>query len=88
MWKLTEHSNTGVSDGKDHLFDASRFDRCGKNYQDGFLKNCKYADNNEETCQSAEENQDWKCDDNESYEKKLFHEIDSHLFLIVTAMSS
>jgi len=45
--KLAEYSNTGVSDGKDHLFDASRFDRCGKNYQDGFPKGCKDADNSD-----------------------------------------
>lgn len=56
--KHTECFNAGVSDGKDHPFDASRFDRCGKNYQDGFLKGCKDAGNSAETCQSAEDNQD------------------------------
>jgi hypothetical protein len=56
--KHTECFNAGVTDGKDHPFDASRFDRCGKNYQDGFLKGCKDAGNNEDTCQSAEDNQD------------------------------
>jgi hypothetical protein len=45
--KHTGRFNVGVNDGKDHLFDASRFDRCGKNYQDGFLKNCKYASNSD-----------------------------------------
>lgn len=34
-------ANAGASDGKDHLFYASRFDRYWKNYQDGFLKGCK-----------------------------------------------
>jgi hypothetical protein len=56
--KHPECFNTGVSDGKDHPFDASRFDRCGKNYQDGFLKGCRDAGNSAETCQSAEDNQD------------------------------
>ena len=56
--KHTECFKDGSDDGKDHPFDASRFDRCGKNYQDGFLKGCKDAGNNEETCQSAEDNQD------------------------------
>ena len=35
--KHTECFNAGLNDGKDHPFDVSRFDRCGKNYQDGFL---------------------------------------------------
>ena len=39
--KHSECFNAGVSDRKDHPFDASRFDRCGKNYQDGFLKGCR-----------------------------------------------
>jgi hypothetical protein len=56
--KHIELFNAGVSDGKDHPFDASRFDRCDKNYQDGFLKDCKVAGNSEETRQSAEDNQD------------------------------
>ena len=55
--KHTECFKDGSDDGKDHPFDASRFDRCGKNYQDGFLKGCKDAGNNEETCQSSEDNQ-------------------------------
>lgn len=41
--KHTECFNSVVSDGKDHPFDAARFDRCDKNYQDGFLKGCKDA---------------------------------------------
>jgi hypothetical protein len=56
--KHSECFMAGQSDGADHPFDASRFDRCGKNYQDGFLKGCKDAGNSEETCQSAEDNQD------------------------------
>jgi hypothetical protein len=56
--KHTECFNAGVSDGKDHPFDASRFDRCGKNYQDGFLKGCRSSGNSEETCRSSEDNQD------------------------------
>ena len=56
--KPTECFNAGLSDGKDHPFDAPRFDRCGKNYQDGFLKGCNDAGNSAETCQSAEDNQD------------------------------
>jgi hypothetical protein len=56
--KRTECFIAGVSDGKDHPFDASRFDRCGKNYQDGFLKGCQSSGNSEETCQSSEDNQD------------------------------
>jgi hypothetical protein len=56
--KHTECFNAGVSDGRDHPFDASRFDRCGKNYQDGFLKGCKDVGNSAETCQSSEDNQD------------------------------
>ena len=40
--------NAGVSDNKDHPLDSSRFDRCGKNYQDGFLKDCKDASDNED----------------------------------------
>jgi hypothetical protein len=36
--KHTECLNAGVSDGKDQSFDASRFDRCRKNYQDGNSK--------------------------------------------------
>ena len=28
--KHTECFNSGVSDGKDHPFDSSRFDRCGR----------------------------------------------------------
>lgn len=57
--KHTECFNAGLNDGKDHPFDASRFDRCGKNYQDGFLKGCQSvkADSHEE-CESAEDNQD------------------------------
>lgn len=52
--KHTECFNAGLNDGKDHPFDASRFDRCGKNYQDGFLKDCQSvkADSHEE-CESA-----------------------------------
>ena len=60
-YRQKKHSKcfkAGQNDGADHPFDASRFDRCGKNYQDGFLKGCKDVDNNEETCQSAEDNQD------------------------------
>jgi hypothetical protein len=59
--QATNHSecfNAGQSDRADHPFDASRFDRCGKNYQDGFLKGCMDAGHSEETCQSAEDNQD------------------------------
>jgi hypothetical protein len=56
--KHTECFKAGQSDGPDHPFDASRFDRCGKNYQDGFLKGCKDANNSEETSQSSEDNQD------------------------------
>ncbi len=56
--KHTECFNTGVNDGKDHPFDASRFDRCGNNYQDGFLKGCRSSGNSEETCQSSEDNHD------------------------------
>jgi hypothetical protein len=56
--KHSECFKAGQSDGADHPFDASRFDRCGKNYQDGFLKGCKDAGNNEDTCQTAEDNQD------------------------------
>jgi hypothetical protein len=56
--KHSECFKAGQSDGADHPFDASRFDRCGKNYQDGFLKGCKDAGNSEDTCQSAEDNQD------------------------------
>ena len=41
--KHTECFNAGQSYGADHPFDAARFDRCGKNYQDGFLKGCKDA---------------------------------------------
>ena len=36
--KHSECFKVGQSDGADHPFDASRFDRCGRNYQDGFLK--------------------------------------------------
>ena len=47
--KHTECFNAGVSDGKGHPFDGSRFDRCGKNYHDRFLKDCKDASDNEES---------------------------------------
>jgi hypothetical protein len=56
--KHSECFKVGQSDGGDHPFDASRVDKCGKNYQDGFLKGCKDAGNNEDTCQSVEDNQD------------------------------
>ena len=56
--KHTECFKDGSDDGKDHPFYTSRFDRCGKNYQDGFLKGCKDAGNSAETCQSAEDKQD------------------------------
>jgi hypothetical protein len=36
--KHTECFRPGVSDGKEHPLDTSRFDICGKNYQNGFLK--------------------------------------------------
>ena len=45
--KHSECFKAGQSDGADHPFDASRFDRCRKNYHDGFLKGCKYVGNNE-----------------------------------------
>jgi hypothetical protein len=57
--KHTECFNSGVSDGKDHPFDASRFDRCGQEYESGFMKGClSVQGNTKEACSSAEDNQD------------------------------
>ena len=57
--KHTECFNSGVSDGKDHPFDASRFDRCGQDYENGFLKGClSVQGNTKEVCSSVEDSQD------------------------------
>jgi hypothetical protein len=45
---------TRVSDGKDHPLDASRFDRCGRDYENGFLDGClSVQGNTKEVCSSA-----------------------------------
>jgi hypothetical protein len=47
----------GSSDGANGPFDAAKFDVCGKNYEDGFMKGCKNQGNDEDSCSLAEDSQ-------------------------------